>query len=76
VFGRISAKKKNCNYFPILHYGDDNLKATIPIVIMIDLRRPEIVKYFKYLGSMTTDDIRCTLQIKSRIAMAKAESNK
>ena len=22
--------QKNCNYFPILYSGDDNLKATIP----------------------------------------------
>ena len=30
----------------------------------------------KYLGSMLTDDGRCTCEIKSRIAMAKAEFNK
>ena len=31
---------------------------------------------FKYLGSMLTDDGRCTCDIKSRIAMAKAAFNK
>jgi hypothetical protein len=29
------------------------------------------VKCFKYLGSLLTDDERCTCEIKSRIAMAK-----
>jgi len=47
-----------------------------PIEFMTVRRRAEIVKYFRYLGSMTTNDIRCTRQIKPRIAMAKAESNK
>jgi hypothetical protein len=48
------------------------------VEIMIDRRQPEIVKYFKYLGSMTTNDIhvQCIGQIKSRIATARAESNK
>ena len=36
----------------------------------------ENVKCFKYLGSMLTDDGRCTCEIKSRIAMAKAAFNK
>ena len=31
---------------------------------------------FKYLGSMLTEDGRCTCEIKSRIAMAKAAFNK
>jgi hypothetical protein len=30
----------------------------------------------KYLGSMLTNDGRCTCEIKSRIAMAKAAFNK
>ena len=33
-------------------------------------------KRFKYLGSMLTEDGRCTCEIKSRIAMAKAAFNK
>ena len=34
------------------------------------------MKYFKYLGSMLTDDGRCTCEVKSRIGMAKAAFNK
>jgi hypothetical protein len=34
------------------------------------------VKCFKYLGSILTEDGRCTCEIKSRIAMAKAAFNK
>ncbi|PNF33748.1 hypothetical protein B7P43_G11228, partial [Cryptotermes secundus] len=36
----------------------------------------ENVKCFKYLGSLLTDDGRCTCEIRSRIAMAKAAFNK
>jgi hypothetical protein len=36
----------------------------------------ENVEYFKYLGSMLTNDGGCTCEIKSRIAMAKAAFNK
>ena len=43
---------------------------------MIDQIQPEIVECFKYLGSMLTNDGRCTCEIKSRIAMAKAVFNK
>jgi hypothetical protein len=42
----------------------------------IDQRQLENVKCFRYLGSMLTDDGRCTCEIKSRIAMAKAAFNK
>ena len=35
-----------------------------------------IVKGFKYLGSMLTEDGRCMCEIKSRIALAKAAFNK
>jgi hypothetical protein len=34
------------------------------------------VESFKYLGSMLTNDGRCTCEIKSSIAMAKAAFNK
>ena len=34
------------------------------------------MKYFKYLGSVITNVARCTREIKSRIAMAKAAFNK
>ena len=36
----------------------------------------ENVERFKYLGSMLTNDGRCTREIKSRIAMAKAAFSK
>jgi hypothetical protein len=42
----------------------------------IDQKQLENMKCFKYLGSLLTDDGRCTCEIKSRIAMAKAEFNK
>ena len=34
------------------------------------------MKCFKYVGSMLTEHGRCTCEIKSRIAMAKAAFNK
>jgi hypothetical protein len=36
----------------------------------------ENVKCFKYLGSLLTDDGRCTCEIKSRISIAKTAFNK
>jgi hypothetical protein len=46
-----------------------------PVTIKIDEKQLENVKCFKYLGSLLTDDGRCTCEIKSRIAMAKAAFN-
>ena len=43
---------------------------------MIDLKKLENVKSFKYLDSMLTNYGRITCEIKSRIAMAKAAFNK
>jgi hypothetical protein len=43
---------------------------------MIDQKQLENVEYFSYLGSMITNDARCTREIKSRIAIAKAAFNK
>jgi hypothetical protein len=42
----------------------------------IKKKQLENVEYFKYLGSMLTNDGRCTCEIKSRIVMAKAAFNK
>jgi hypothetical protein len=39
-------------------------------------KQVEKVESFKYLGSMFINDGRCTCEIKSRIAMAKAAFNK
>jgi hypothetical protein len=47
-----------------------------PVTIVIDEKQLENVEWFKYLGSMLTNDGRCTCEIKSRIAMAKAAFNK
>jgi hypothetical protein len=47
-----------------------------PMKIMIDQKQLENVEYFSYLGSMITNDARCTREIKSRIALAKAAFNK
>jgi hypothetical protein len=43
---------------------------------MINEKQLENVEYFNYLGSMITNDARYTLEIKCRIAMAKAAFNK
>jgi hypothetical protein len=47
-----------------------------PVTIKIDQKQLQNVKCFKYLSSMLTDDGRCTCEIKSRIAIAKAAFNK
>ena len=47
-----------------------------PVTITIDQKQLQNVKCFKYLCSMLTDDGRCTCEVKSRIAMAKAAFNK
>jgi hypothetical protein len=47
-----------------------------PVAIKIDQKQLENMKCFRYLGSMLTDNGRCVCEIKSRIAMAKAEFNK
>jgi hypothetical protein len=47
-----------------------------PIKFMIDQKQLENVEHFNYLGSVITNDARCTREIKSRIAMAKATFNK
>jgi hypothetical protein len=51
-------------------------RQPFPVKIMINQKQLKNVEYFKYLGSMLTNDARCTCEIKSRIAMAKAAFNK
>jgi hypothetical protein len=43
---------------------------------MIDQKQLENVETFKYLGSILTNEGRCTCEIKCKIAMAKAAINK
>jgi hypothetical protein len=43
-----------------------------PLYTMIDQKQVENVEYLNCLSSMTTNDARCTCEIKYRIAMAKA----
>jgi hypothetical protein len=47
-----------------------------PINVRIDQKQLEKEEYFKYLGSMVTNDTRYTGEIKSRIAAAKAALTK
>ena len=51
-------------------------RQPFPVKIMIDQKQLENVESFKYLGSILTNDGRCTCEIKCRIAMAKAALNK
>jgi len=46
------------------------------VKIMIDQKQLENVECFKYLGSILTNDGRCTCENRCRIAMAKAAFNK
>jgi len=46
-----------------------------PVTIMMDQKQLKNVECFKYSGSMLTNDGRCTCEIKSRLAMAKAAFN-
>ena len=43
-----------------------------PVQIIIDKKQQGNVEYFNNLGSLITNDVRCTRDSKSRIVMAKA----
>jgi hypothetical protein len=47
-----------------------------PVQIMIESKQLESVEYFSCLGSMITNDARCTREIEYRIATEKAAFNK
>jgi hypothetical protein len=47
-----------------------------PLHMKIDKKPVENVEEFNYLGSMITNDARCTREIKARFAMAKAAFNR
>jgi len=52
------------------------LRQPSPLRITKDQRQRKNVEYSNYLGSIIINDARCMLEIKSRIAMAKAAFNK
>jgi len=43
---------------------------------MFNQKQLENVEYFNYFGSLITDDVKCTCEIKSRAATTKAAFNK
>jgi hypothetical protein len=43
--------------------------------VMVEQKQLENVEYFDYLGSMITNDARCTREIKYRTVMAKTAYN-
>ena len=51
-------------------------RQPFPVKIMIDRKQLENMGSFKYLGCMLIHDRRCTCEIKSMIAMARAAFNK
>jgi hypothetical protein len=51
-------------------------RQQLPVKIMIDQKQLQNVESFKYLGSLLTNNERCTCEIKCRIAMATAAFNK
>jgi hypothetical protein len=51
-------------------------RKPLPVKITIDQKQLENMETFKYLGSILTNDGRCTCEIKCRIAMAKCAFNK
>jgi hypothetical protein len=51
-------------------------KQPSPTQIMILQKQPKNVEYFSCLGSLKTNDARCTCEIKTRSSMAKAALNK
>jgi len=51
------------------NWGNENLKATIPSTDYDRSKTAEECGIFSYLGSMITNDARCTQKIKSWIIM-------
>jgi hypothetical protein len=70
--GRIYGMEMNLEQTKVMRIS----RQPSPIKIMIDQKQLQNVEYFNYLGSMITNDARCTREIKSKIAMAKAAFNK
>ena len=70
--GRCYGKEMNVEKTKVMRIS----RQPSPVAIMIDQKQLENVECFKYLGTILTNDGRCTREIKSRIAMAKAAFNK
>ena len=70
--GRCCGKEMNVDKTKVVRIS----KQLFPVKIMMDQKQLENVESFKYLGSMLTNDGRCTCEIKCRIAMAKAAFSK
>ena len=47
-----------------------------PVQFITNEKQPENMQYFNCLGSMITNNARCTREIKSRVAMTKAPFNR
>jgi hypothetical protein len=47
-------------------------KEHCSLQIMMDQKQLENVEYFNYLGNIITNEARCTREVRSRIAIAKA----
>jgi hypothetical protein len=56
--------------------NNENFKTTIPSKYYDRPKQLENVESFEYLGSILTNDGRCTCEIKCRIVMTKAAINK
>ena len=70
-FTVIQINSEDCHhhrFLDIAHYAD----VTSLVVLKFNI----VLECFKYFGSILTNDGRCTCEIKSRIAMAKAAFNK
>jgi hypothetical protein len=51
-------------------------RQTFPVKLMTDQKQLENVECLKYLGSILTNDVRRTCEVKCRIALAKATFSK
>jgi hypothetical protein len=51
-------------------------RQSVPVKLTIDQKQLENLESFKYLGSMLTNDGRCTCEIKSKVTITKAAFNK
>jgi hypothetical protein len=71
-FGRRYGREMNVDKTKVMRIS----RQPYPIKNMIDQKQFENLEYFNYLDSIITNDARCTREMKSRIAMAKAAFNK